>query len=231
LSFFWVIALVIRKGLGTVKRPKDIQARFFPVPESNARPMNRYTPILYFNYFWGITAMIRLSLILCATLYVGMILLTDGPGAETARAPSIDFNNVVNLADDAVGVATTRAGFSPSDGLISLSEDVPISVIIPPARYAPALLIVASFDAPTDANFVRAPVVSASEGAALLYVTGTSVNLRSGPSTSNPVITALTRGIAAEKIEILANGWVQIRVLETGNVGYMSSRFLSSNQP
>jgi uncharacterized protein YgiM (DUF1202 family) len=175
--------------------------------------------------------MIRLSLILCATLYVGMILLTDGPGAETARAPSIDFNNVVNLADDAVGVATTRAGFSPSDGLISLSEDVPISVIIPPARYAPALLIVASFDAPTDANFVRAPVVSASEGAALLYVTGTSVNLRSGPSTSNPVITALTRGIAAEKIEILANGWVQIRVLETGNVGYMSSRFLSSNQP
>jgi uncharacterized protein YgiM (DUF1202 family) len=193
--------------------------------------MNRYTPILYFNYFWGITAMIRLSLILCATLYVGMILLTDGPGAETARAPSIDFNNVVNLADDAVGVATTRAGFSPSDGLISLSEDVPISVIIPPARYAPALLIVASFDAPTDANFVRAPVVSASEGAALLYVTGTSVNLRSGPSTSNPVITALTRGIAAEKIEILANGWVQIRVLETGNVGYMSSRFLSSNQP
>ncbi|MFT5868020.1 MAG: hypothetical protein ACI8TF_000119 [Paracoccaceae bacterium] len=175
--------------------------------------------------------MIRLSLILCATLYVGMILLTDGPGADTARAPSINFNDVVTLGDDAMGASTTRAGFGPSDGLIALSDDVPVSAVIPPARYAPGLLNVASFDAPADANFIRTPVVAASDGDELLYVTGTSVNLRAGPSTGNPVITALNRGIAAEKIEILANGWVQIRVLETGHVGYMSSRFLSSIQP
>ena len=56
-------------------------------------------------------------------------------------------------------------------------------------------------------------------------VTGTRVNVRSGPSTGNPVINGVVADQEVEMIELLDNGWAQIRIDET-SVGYMSARFL-----
>lgn len=64
----------------------------------------------------------------------------------------------------------------------------------------------------------------------LLIVTGTSVNMRSGPSTTWEVIGNLRRGAKAELVAQADGGWLQIRDVVTGRVGYMAGRFLEPFQ-
>ncbi len=59
-----------------------------------------------------------------------------------------------------------------------------------------------------------------------LTVTGSRVNLREGPDTTHPVVTALTSGTRVEDLGREANGWHQLRTSD-GTVGYMSGDFLS----
>ncbi|MDO5620684.1 MAG: SH3 domain-containing protein [Paracoccus sp. (in: a-proteobacteria)] len=66
-------------------------------------------------------------------------------------------------------------------------------------------------------------------GGTVAYITGNRVNYREGPSTSNSVIGALTRGTAVERLETMPNGWVQI-IDPQGRRGYISGQFLS-DQP
>ena len=60
-----------------------------------------------------------------------------------------------------------------------------------------------------------------------LYVTGSRVNVRSGPSTVYEAIGALTRGTAVDDLGDAGEGWRQIR-LPDGRTGYMSGDFLSA---
>jgi len=64
----------------------------------------------------------------------------------------------------------------------------------------------------------------------VLYVTGNTVNVRSGPSTIYAAITALQRGAAVVDLGDAGEGWRMIR-LETGETGYMSGDFLSPVEP
>ncbi|RYG92531.1 SH3 domain-containing protein [Loktanella sp. IMCC34160] len=59
----------------------------------------------------------------------------------------------------------------------------------------------------------------------LRAVSGSRVNMRSGPGTSYGVIVTLTRGTEAEVLETL-NGWARIRTVEDGKVGWMAERLL-----
>ncbi|MCP5037238.1 MAG: SH3 domain-containing protein [Rhodobacteraceae bacterium] len=65
----------------------------------------------------------------------------------------------------------------------------------------------------------------------VLYVTGSKVNMREGPSTGDNIVAALLRGTAVDDLGEAAPGWSAIRVIETGEIGYMATRFLSSEQP
>ncbi|MCI2399697.1 SH3 domain-containing protein [Aliiroseovarius subalbicans] len=62
----------------------------------------------------------------------------------------------------------------------------------------------------------------------VLYVTGSKVNMRAGPSTGQGIVTALVRGTAVDDLGAAGDGWTQIRVVETGERGFMASRFLDS---
>ena len=64
----------------------------------------------------------------------------------------------------------------------------------------------------------------------ILYVTGSSVNFRSGPTTSDRVVGALTAGAPVEAIGPTDGEWVQIRDAD-GRIGYMSGQFLSQTAP
>lgn len=64
----------------------------------------------------------------------------------------------------------------------------------------------------------------------VLYVTGATVNVRSGPSTAYDAITALPRDAAVVDLGDAGEGWRMIR-LETGETGYMSGDFLSPDAP
>ncbi|RDC71585.1 hypothetical protein DLJ49_14310 [Rhodovulum sp. 12E13] len=72
-----------------------------------------------------------------------------------------------------------------------------------------------------------APAPARSEGGDdTLYVTGSWVNVRSGPSTSFGVITALPYGEAVEFVAEEESGWARIR-LDEGREGFMARSFLS----
>ncbi|MEO1705713.1 MAG: SH3 domain-containing protein, partial [Pseudomonadota bacterium] len=55
---------------------------------------------------------------------------------------------------------------------------------------------------------------------------GTRVNMRNGPGTSFPILATLTRGAEAEVIAEPGNGWLQIRVSDTGAVGWMAESLM-----
>lgn len=63
-----------------------------------------------------------------------------------------------------------------------------------------------------------------------VYVTGSTVNMRSGPTSADAVVAAVGNGAMMQLIEELGNGWSHIRDLTTGQTGYMASRFLSPDQ-
>lgn len=73
--------------------------------------------------------------------------------------------------------------------------------------------------------------MSPEAGTDIVYVTGNSVNLRSGPSTARAVLGQLTLGTAAEVLDETANGWMKIRDLASGQEGYMAGWYLSAEQP
>lgn len=60
----------------------------------------------------------------------------------------------------------------------------------------------------------------------ILVVTGSRVNLRSGPSTGNAVVSSLSAGTRTVPLGDASNGWQEVRVLDTGVTGFMAARFL-----
>lgn len=70
--------------------------------------------------------------------------------------------------------------------------------------------------------------VAAVDPAKLLFVTGTKVNVRSGPSTDYRVVGSVSRG---DEVELLSGNdetWAEIRVSGNGTTGFMSRKFLAS---
>lgn len=63
-----------------------------------------------------------------------------------------------------------------------------------------------------------------------LYVTGSRVNMRSGPGTGNPVVAALTEGTEVEAMGPTGGTWVEIRTA-AGDRGFMANQFLSPDAP
>lgn len=62
----------------------------------------------------------------------------------------------------------------------------------------------------------------------LRAVTGRSVNMRAGPGKNYAVIDQLLRGDTVEVLEAADNGWVRLRLPETGLEGWMSASYLAS---
>ena len=63
------------------------------------------------------------------------------------------------------------------------------------------------------------------------YVSGRSVNVRSGPSTRDDVVDRLVRGDAVTVVSVEDNGWARIRVEGDGIDGYMSLDYLAETAP
>ncbi len=68
------------------------------------------------------------------------------------------------------------------------------------------------------------------EEPAYWYVTGSLVNLRRGPGTSNPVIGQARLGAEAEVLSD-ANGWYEIRLVDGSAAGWIFGRFLDEQRP
>ena len=62
------------------------------------------------------------------------------------------------------------------------------------------------------------------------FVSGSRVNLRQGPGTSNAVVTQVTLGTEAEVIDS-RNGWMQIVTTDGAATGWISGKFLKEQVP
>lgn len=152
--------------------------------------------------------------------------------SQVARAntTSINLNGVVipKTNDDVVQAAI------PVKPLITL-ESAKVNDVVAAAAQAPVQAASTSF-VPKWASQQAAPAVDASRSAETIVaaaatldfrkVTGNSVNLRGGPSTSYGVITQLLRGEQVEVLDDAGDGWVKLRALDGEEIGWMSSDFL-----
>lgn len=62
----------------------------------------------------------------------------------------------------------------------------------------------------------------------LREVSGRRVNMRAGPSTNDAVLDTLVRGTQIEVLDVNADGWARLRVLDTDQIGWMAERFLAT---
>lgn len=63
----------------------------------------------------------------------------------------------------------------------------------------------------------------------LRQVAGKRVNMRSGPGTDYSVVDTLNRGTQTEVIEINADGWARVRVVQSDQTGWMAERLLTDS--
>lgn len=64
----------------------------------------------------------------------------------------------------------------------------------------------------------------------LREITGTSVNMRTGPGTRYGILTRVTRGTEVEVLESFENGWLRLRVLDSSRIGWVSTKLVSDPQ-
>lgn len=84
-----------------------------------------------------------------------------------------------------------------------------------------------------DISFAGLSTVAASENVAapkdIRAVTGSVVNMRSGPGTNFGVVGQLSRDTKVEVIQDGGNGWVELRPLDGGQSGWMADFLLSKS--
>ncbi|CUH39194.1 SH3 domain protein [Jannaschia seosinensis] len=150
-----------------------------------------------------------------AELADGVIADQEAPIASAHQRPVI-----LTAADDETQV--TRAA---ADTIV---PDAATIAAAPPAPNDPDAA--ASWIGEPTTVSLREPPASGAEATsrATLRVTGSRVNLRSGPSTGNQVVDSLPEGTLTEALAPERDGWIEIRDLATGRTGFMAAQFLSS---
>ncbi|KIT17987.1 SH3 domain-containing protein [Jannaschia aquimarina] len=178
--------------------------------------------------------MFRLTFTLAAALYAGFV-IWGTPVESEASATEAGTQQVARIGAERPMVLQTNAS-SRAEVTRTATVDPSLIVAATPAPAnsfdQPALVgepIRISLIEPTDEGAAEA----AEEGAAaadpaiqLFRVTGSRVNLRSGPSTANGVVDSLVRGTVVEPVGEPVNGWQELRDVSTGVTGFMAARFL-----
>lgn len=179
--------------------------------------------------------MLKMTFTLAAALYAGFV-IWGAPETHANESSEISAPIVLAAAGSADFARPTILGVATSGQATVTRAAVTTDVVPDPATIAasapqpvalqPRLIgepVVVSLVSPAAAPEV-APIPEVEPE--LVRVTGNRVNMRSGPSTSNGVVASLPRDTLAEPIGDEINGWMQIRVVDTGQIGYMSARFL-----
>ena len=194
--------------------------------------------------------MIRLTLLLVACLGVAMYFADTLPepapvaAVEPTGEPSITESIAELLAGTAELESAPAAATAPAPAQTASLDPGQHSID------APSYLDLFNNPAVVDANgelVITTPVVQTAEPApapetsvaavtqgddvTVRYVTGERVNVRAGPSTSDPVLDQVVYADAVQVLDETGDGWVHIRMEGAGVEGYMAGRFLQDTDP
>ena len=189
--------------------------------------------------------MLRLTFLLCSGLFLVMLLggrdfgqLRPGLAEAAAEAKAVPVAAAVP--------AVETAALAPDAAAVVPDLAMPVAVatvVVAPVTANPVVVTVAP--APvvepagtgvfTLATYADAPDATvtpeASADGEIWYVAGTSLNVRSGPSTDDAVVGKLKRGEAMLVVAREGDEWARIRIEGDGIEGYVATRFLSAEVP
>ncbi|NEX45905.1 SH3 domain-containing protein [Pseudotabrizicola algicola] len=176
--------------------------------------------------------MIRMLLLLCAGIYV--TLQVGGQDRGQLRFGLMEAPDKPAPFTPVDAAVTTSVAAAPAP---VAAEAAVMPVVFAPAQAAAVTPVVAEA---AEARLQPEPAVQrvqaevpvaaqADSGAAVMYVTGRSVNVRSGPSTRNAVVGRLTRGEAVTVVSDDGNGWARVRIEGDGIDGFMATSFLAES--
>lgn len=130
---------------------------------------------------------------------------------------------VAQVEDVQTPDVVTRASTST---LLTLST----SNIAPVPAIAETTPVVASVETPV-VDVVEPVVATVAEPALdIREVAGSRVNMRIGPGTNFDVITTLNGGTKLEVLEVNADGWANVSVVDRGIEGWMAERLLTDSE-
>lgn len=135
---------------------------------------------------------------------------------EAGEQPVIDLSALETLGQPTPIVALPEPDVAQEDEVIQTAAIAPVT----PADIAPVVPDVGETDAPAPSEALQQVV----------YVTGSRVNLREGPSTDFSVVTVEDLGSKLRVIETQGR-WTRVASDDNEYQGWMSSRYLASTKP
>ena len=160
--------------------------------------------------------MFRLTAVLLACLYAAMSIWGDPPRDDVVVTRAGSFSPAL------AGLGTAAsASADAKDGLVGLSEAEAVEMALAAGEKREEEVLVEEVAATAEPE----PEPEQDEGR-FVYVTGSGVNLRRGPTTNSAVIGSVSRGDRAEPLSDLSDAWVRIRT-EQGVEAWIYGRFLS----
>ncbi|WP_299048000.1 SH3 domain-containing protein [uncultured Tateyamaria sp.] len=143
---------------------------------------------------------------------------------ENVTRVSLNLNSVNDVLRPQRNVPTTAARSRPTPPEATetaLAEEEP-TVILPSLILDAAVITPVDFNAPDTQD-----AVAGETGRDVRAVSARSVNVRGGPGTDYSVVNRLTRGAEVEVLQDPGNGWVKLRPLDGGSIGWMADYLLS----
>ena len=161
------------------------------------------------------------------------IAATDAPPPEVTRAQTSGLISITPSADaQQAAPATIEQAVAETAPRVTESADATAQPVEVAVATAPVFAgeTASAGDAMTTFTSLSAPApagVASPDLTVLREVAGRAVNMREGPSTSYNVIDTLPQGTQTEIIDSDGAGWVRVRVVDTGQMGWMAERLLT----
>ena len=170
--------------------------------------------------------MIRLTLFLCAGIFVMLLVAGEDRGQRRVGLMVPDAGPLA--ASPRAEAAATPAPAPPLNLPAQPVMQAPVAA--DPIAEAVATAVAATLTLPVAPVDVTAVAAKTTAGR-LRWIDAKSVNVREGPSTEFPVLGTLARGEAVLVVLEAGEGWSRVRIEGDGIEGFVASRLLTDAQP
>lgn len=150
--------------------------------------------------------------------------------ARTSQPLVVDLIKATQLAPTAAKVDATETFADRMSEAEAVQKALEAGRMVRADKRGPVYqgAVLAAADVQTTEGATSAVVVDAQTS--YRYVTGTRVNLRAGPGTSNAIVAQLGLGAEAEVLSD-QNGWYEIRTSDGTVAGWIFGKFLGDQRP